>query len=232
MIPQLYKVSFMRQYRHSLAHSNPANAASPSNSFGHGPVPIVLLLSMFALSARYCDLYPTSGSDGKFWDAGQEFLDKARKILNHEYGSSKLVMVQTLLLMAYREIGVGAMSSAWMAGGMAIRMAQDLGLFRDVEKWFLPVQRFSHEEKQTRKRVWWGCIIIGKSFTLVFRSGLSPSSLDGTRADTSSLLFRSLHFFVYRPTGSHTRARLRYWILLRRRTGRARTVETDSSRWN
>ncbi|GAA5966610.1 hypothetical protein JCM3765_005674 [Sporobolomyces pararoseus] len=160
--PILYKVSFMRQYRHSLAHSNPANAASPSNSFGHGPVPIVLLLSMFALSARYCDLYPTSGSDGKFWDAGQEFLDKARKILNHEYGSSKLVMVQTLLLIAYREIGVGAMSSAWMAGGMAIRMAQDLGLFRDVEKWFLPVQRFTHEEKQTRKRVWWGCIIIDR----------------------------------------------------------------------
>lgn len=153
----------MRQYRHSLAHSNPSNAPSPSNSFGHGPVPIVLLLSMFALSARYCDLYPTSGSDGKFWDAGQEFLDKARKILNHEYGSSKLALVQTLLLIAYREIGVGAMSSSWMAGGMAIRMAQDLGLFRDVEKWFLPVQRFTHEEKQTRKRVWWGCIIIGES---------------------------------------------------------------------
>ncbi|GAA5916517.1 uncharacterized protein JCM6883_005446 [Sporobolomyces salmoneus] len=160
--PILYKVSFMRQYRHSLAHSNPSNAPSPSNSFGHGPFPIVLLLSMFALSARYCDLYPASGSDGKFWDAGQEFIDKARKILNHEYGSSKLVMVQTLLLIAYREIGVGAMSSSWMAGGMAIRMAQDLGLFRDVEKWFLPVQRFTHEEKQTRKRVWWGCIIIDR----------------------------------------------------------------------
>jgi hypothetical protein len=73
---------------------------------------------MFALSARYCDLYPTNDQDGKFWDAGQDFLDKARKILNHEYGSSKLVTVQCLLLMAYREIGCGAMSSSWMAGGM------------------------------------------------------------------------------------------------------------------
>lgn len=43
-----------------------------------------------------------------------------------------------------------------LIGFAAIRMAQDLGLFRDVEKWFLPVQKFSHEEKQTRKRVWWG----------------------------------------------------------------------------
>lgn len=41
-------------------------------------------------------------------------------------------------------------------------MAQDLGLFRDVEKWYLPVQRFSHEEKQTRKRAWWGCIILDR----------------------------------------------------------------------
>ncbi|GAA6010201.1 hypothetical protein JCM11491_005388 [Sporobolomyces phaffii] len=160
--PILYKISFMRQYRHSLARSDPSNTTPASTSFGNGPVPIVLLLSMFALSARYCDLYPTTGSDGKFWDAGQDFLDKARKIIHHEYGSSKLVMVQTLLLIAYREIGVGAMSSAWMSGGMAIRMAQDLGLFRDVEKWFLPVQRFTHEEKQTRKRVWWGCIIIDR----------------------------------------------------------------------
>jgi len=109
----------MRQYRHSLAHSNSStSAASPSNSFGHGPVPTVLLLSMFALSARYCDLDPTPGSDGKLWDAGQKYLDSARKILNHEYSSSKLVMVQALLLMAYREIGVGQMSSAWMGAGM------------------------------------------------------------------------------------------------------------------
>ncbi|GAA6061791.1 hypothetical protein JCM10212_004847 [Sporobolomyces blumeae] len=163
--PILYKVSFMRQYRHSLAHPNSSatSASSPSShAFGQGPVPTVLLLSMFALSARYCDLDSASGQDGKYWNAGQTYLDRARMILNHEYGSSKLVLVQALLLGAYREIGVGAMSSAWMAGGMAIRMAQDLGLFRDVEKWFLPVQRFTHEEKQTRKRIWWGCIIIDR----------------------------------------------------------------------
>ena len=81
--------------------------------------------------------------------------------MNYDYGSSKLVTVQALLLISYREVGVGAMSSAWMTAGMAIRMAQDLGLFRDVEKWFVPIQRFSHEEKQTRKRVWWACVILG-----------------------------------------------------------------------
>ncbi|KAL8286842.1 hypothetical protein RQP46_003848 [Phenoliferia psychrophenolica] len=156
--PILYKISFMRQYRHSM--SNP-NSTEPSTPAGSGKVPMVLLLSMFALASRYSDLDPPR-SDGKYWTAGQEYLDKAKRILNYDYGSSKLVSVQALLLMAYREIGTGAMSASWLFTGMAIRMAQDLGLFRDVEKWFLPVQRFSHEEKQTRKRVWWGCIILDR----------------------------------------------------------------------
>ncbi|KAI5480235.1 hypothetical protein MNV49_001566 [Pseudohyphozyma bogoriensis] len=156
--PILYKESFMKQYRHSL--SNP-DSREPSTPSGSGKVPIVLLLSMFALAARYSDLEPTP-ADGKFWAAGQGYLEQARKVLNYDYGSSKLVTVQALLLMAYREIGTGAMSASWLFTGMAIRMAQDLGLFRDVEKWYLPVQRFSHEEKQTRKRVWWGCIILDR----------------------------------------------------------------------
>lgn len=70
--------------------------------------------------------------------AGQNYLDAAKKILNFDYGSSKLVTVQALLLLAYREIGTGAMSASWLFTGMAIRMAQDLGLFRDVDKWYAP----------------------------------------------------------------------------------------------
>lgn len=53
----------MRQYRHSM--SNP-NSTEPSTPAGSGKVPIVLLLSMFALAARYSDLDPPR-SDGKYW---------------------------------------------------------------------------------------------------------------------------------------------------------------------
>ncbi|GAA5880402.1 hypothetical protein JCM3774_006436, partial [Rhodotorula dairenensis] len=157
--PVCYKIAFMRQYRHSLAHPD---STEPSTPAGTGKVPTVLLLCMFALAARYCDIDKTKTEGGKLWPAGQEYLDKARALLNYDYGSSKLVTVQALLLISYREVGVGAMSSAWMTAGMAIRMAQDLGLFRDVEKWFVPIQRFSHEEKQTRKRVWWACVILDR----------------------------------------------------------------------
>lgn len=46
--------------------------------------------------------------------------------------------------------------------GMAIRMAQDMGLFRDVDKWFMPVKKFTYVDKQIRKRVWWACVNMDK----------------------------------------------------------------------
>ncbi|KDE03870.1 hypothetical protein MVLG_05692 [Microbotryum lychnidis-dioicae p1A1 Lamole] len=156
--PIVYKVSFLRGYRHRMSH--PETDTRPDNT-GINKIPLVLLLSMFALAARYSDL-DGDRTEGKYWTAGDVYLERAKKLLDYDYGSSRLVTVQSLLLLAYREIGTGAMSSSWLYTGMAIRMAQDLGLFRDVEKWFLPVQRFSHEEKQTRKRVWWGCIILDR----------------------------------------------------------------------
>lgn len=62
----------MRQYRHTLAHPD---STEPSTPAGTGKVPVVLLLAMFALAARYCDLdRPTE--PGKYWEAGQEYLDK------------------------------------------------------------------------------------------------------------------------------------------------------------
>ncbi|SDA02837.1 BZ3500_MvSof-1268-A1-R1_Chr11-1g03181 [Microbotryum saponariae] len=156
--PIVYKVSFLRGYRHRMSH--PETDTRPDNT-GINKIPLVLLLSMFALAARYSDL-DGDRTEGMYWTAGDVYLERAKKLLDYDYGSSRLVTVQSLLLLAYREIGTGAMSSSWLFTGMAIRMAQDLGLFRDVEKWFLPVQRFSHEEKQTRKRVWWGCIILDR----------------------------------------------------------------------
>lgn len=95
---------------------------------------MVLLLAMFALASRYSDVDDPTPVFPAI-QAGQVYLEKAKKILNYDYESSKLVSVQAMLLIAYQEIGTGGMSSAWIRTGMATRMAQDLGLFRDVEKW-------------------------------------------------------------------------------------------------
>lgn len=74
--PILYKVAFMRQYRHSLSNPNSTEPSTPGMS---GKVPIVLLLAMFALAARYSDLDPPR-ADGKYWTAGQAYMEKVTPI--------------------------------------------------------------------------------------------------------------------------------------------------------
>ncbi|KAM0749503.1 hypothetical protein T439DRAFT_327189 [Meredithblackwellia eburnea MCA 4105] len=134
--PILYKPSFLEKY-----------AAET--------VPLVLLFSMLSLSVHYTH-------DEELRTLGQEWKAKAKTLVDADYGTSRLVNIQALLLMGYRESGRGEISQAWLYTGMAARMAQDLGLFRDVEKWHVPPSTFSHADKQARKRAWWGCIILDR----------------------------------------------------------------------
>lgn len=134
------------------------------------PVPLFLLLVMLALAARYGE--PTdSYMEGTHWPAGDEFLYHAKGLIALEdFGGSHLSSVQGLLLLAYCQIGTGAMARSWSLVGHAIRMSQDLGLFRDADRWFMPTMfKFSREEIQSRKRAWWGCIVMDK---LVFYPSL------------------------------------------------------------
>jgi len=83
--------------------------------------------------------------------------------LNQIYASSSPSTCQALLLLSYREIGIGAMAQAWLYVGMAVRMAQDLGLNRAMDR----LQRggttlFSPQEQQVRRRIWYACVIMDK----------------------------------------------------------------------
>ncbi len=67
--------------------------------------------------------------------------------------------------MGYREIGIGAMASAWTYVGMAIRMAQDLGMHRSADGWAragLGGPIFDALELQERRRTWYACVIMDK----------------------------------------------------------------------
>jgi hypothetical protein len=99
------------------------------------------------------------------WAAGDDYLNRAKVILGSSYASSRPSTCQALLLMGYREIGVGAMAQAWTYIGMAIRMAQDLGMHRSADGWArvgLGGRLFSEWELHERKRIWYGCVIMDK----------------------------------------------------------------------
>ncbi|KAF7762266.1 transcriptional regulator family: Fungal Specific TF [Agaricus bisporus var. burnettii] len=158
----------------------------------------LLLLSMFALAARYDIPEPPSVSsspsipnassspsstsfptDGVWmWAAGEEYFNSAKSLLDTSYALSRPSTCQALLLMGFREIGIGAMALAWTYIGMAIRMAQDLGMHRKAEGWRRPDlcatksskvpateeegRIFGDWELGERRRIWFGCVIMDK----------------------------------------------------------------------
>ncbi|KIJ16298.1 hypothetical protein PAXINDRAFT_98785 [Paxillus involutus ATCC 200175] len=185
--PILHKDAFWEGYRNM--RNPPTDAPSPTSDQAQSgpdssPPPVfgkrrhvspLLLLSMFGIAARYSPSSsppppprpssPTSPHPPEvslMWTAGDNFLILARSLLDSTYASSLPSTVQSLLLLGYRELGIGAMAQAWAYTGMAVRMAQDLGMHRAADGWArVGVGRlFGARELQERRRIWWGCVIL------------------------------------------------------------------------
>ncbi|KAG8215978.1 hypothetical protein J3R82DRAFT_7961 [Butyriboletus roseoflavus] len=181
--PILHKDAFWEGYR-SMQNLPPDTPSPSSDLAGNSPAPIqgrrrhvspLLLLSMFALAARYSSsLSPLPSSRSStptsphppeptpMWMAGDNFFLLAKNLLDNTYASSFPSTVQSLLLLGYREIGIGAMAQAWAYTGMAVRMAQDLGMHRAADGWArVGMGRlFGGRELQERRRIWWGCVVL------------------------------------------------------------------------
>ncbi|KAJ1300916.1 hypothetical protein OPQ81_003341 [Rhizoctonia solani] len=152
VLPVIHQEVFWRDWKASADPSAP-----PSSR-----IPTLLLLSIYAVAARY-DASRRPPRAGTMWAAGDNYLEAAKVLLNRSYASSKASTCQALLLLSYREIGIGAMAQAWLYVGMSVRMAQDLGLHRSIDKWQAAgANTFSAAEKQTRRCIWFGCVVMDK----------------------------------------------------------------------
>lgn len=147
------------------SNSATSTSASPFNR-RRRRIPTLLLLAMFAVSERYSSkVSPPIPADGSMWVAGDAYLDSAKILLDKTYANSRPSTCQALLLLGYREVGIGAMAQAWVYIGMAVRMAQDLGMHRSADNWAragLGGRLFSEWELQERKRIWYSCIVMDK----------------------------------------------------------------------
>jgi hypothetical protein len=114
------------------------------------------------------------------WAAGDEYLERAKVVLSATCVSSRPATVQALLLMGYREAGIGDMSLAWTYVGVGIRMAQDLGMHRLADGWKrsgLGGRLFSEWELSERKRIWFGCVALDKFISAIIGAFCVFSSL-------------------------------------------------------
>ncbi|KAI5898203.1 uncharacterized protein SCHCODRAFT_02611397 [Schizophyllum commune H4-8] len=166
IFPTIHKDRFLSEY--NLRKSGASSKGSPSENSTGTPKPEssqkvnnLLLLSIFAITARFRDDAPAPSSlNGKMWEAGCEYCDDALKILTRTFHRSQPSTVQSLLLLGYREFGIGSMEHGWLYIGMAIRMAIDLGLNCDPGSWKIHGHMlFAPEEIQTRRQIWWTCML-------------------------------------------------------------------------
>lgn len=118
---------------------------------------------MFSIAARFSTVAAPPPEMGAMWAAGDSYMGDAKVILDSTYAQSRPSTCQALLLLGYREIGIGAMAQAWLYIGMAVRMAQDLGLHKNADKWSnVGKTLFGNAELQERRRIWYGCVVMDK----------------------------------------------------------------------
>ncbi|KAF9015674.1 fungal-specific transcription factor domain-containing protein [Cyathus striatus] len=165
VFPVLHKERFLDDYR-SRQETNIMTAKEPIDiSSSPRPEPSqeltpLLLLSIFSLAARFSEDDMPYPDEGKMWEAGCAYFDRARDTLTKIFHASRPSTVQALLLLGFREFGIGSTEQGWIFIGMAIRMAFDLGLNCDSSRWKLHGRElFSPEERQTRSQIWWGCMV-------------------------------------------------------------------------
>ncbi|KAF7978567.1 hypothetical protein HWV62_45496 [Athelia sp. TMB] len=169
--PVVDKDGFWEVWRNG--HDTPVGSPASESSTSGSPftrrrrhTPPLLLLAMLAIAERFAPTVapgtPTPPRDAAvMWPAGDAHLDAAKTLLAASAASSRPSTCQALLLLGYREIGIGAMAQAWVFVGLAIRMAQDLGLHRAADGWAragLGGRLFDARELSERRRIWWGAV--------------------------------------------------------------------------
>ncbi len=95
-------------------------------------VPALLLNSMCALAARFSDLPVFEGQLAYL--RGESFANKAKLLLVPLMNLPSFEVVESILMIAWTELGTSHDVGLWMYIGMAVRMAEDLGMHKVLSK--------------------------------------------------------------------------------------------------
>ncbi|CAG8527283.1 13106_t:CDS:2 [Acaulospora colombiana] len=144
-IPVLNKSTFLRKFEDS-----------------HDPPSPLLLNAMFAIASEFSDR-PSIRSDPETREnGGWIFFDRARGLIDTFMDAPRMSTIAALILMSIyqqhntRRSGISAgYFRRWMYIGIAIRMALELDLNRDIDD---PNMDRSH--KELRKRLWWSLFMV------------------------------------------------------------------------
>jgi hypothetical protein len=123
-------------------------------------LPHLLLNAIYSFAALFSDRIDIRSIPEDPTTAGDIYFDRAKALLDNDYDKARVSTIQALLALSLREYGVGRVTRAWLWSGMAARMAQDLGMHRNNEKWH-PIN-LTREEREEQKRVFWACFVLDR----------------------------------------------------------------------
>ena len=148
MFPVLDKAAFDKAYMDLWAGASPVDLDLDESMM------IVLINLVLALGCQHSDSYDTDQRDS----TAKTFFDRATDLLNLELiDTGSLETVQCFLLMTHYLQSTKNLSRCWMIVGIAVRMAQAIGLHRPETS-----GRQEPKKREMYRRVWHACLFMDR----------------------------------------------------------------------
>lgn len=139
-----------------------------------------LVYSIVALSSKISNMQQAVLESSKYYD-------KAKKIIFDKLSVPTITTIQSLLCLAFYDLGEGNNSSAWLLSGIAFRMGIDIGFQLNPQNWHINnKQILLDHDVEIRKRIYWGCytadhfisLLLGRPCQLRLSISTIPQSND------------------------------------------------------
>lgn len=122
------------------------------------------------------------------------------KTLEESTSSSKLAIIQTLLCLAFYDIGIGENPMAWYLSGLAFRIAHEIGLHLNPEAWsHVYEDELSVIDTKVRSRIYWGSYIADHLIAILFGRSTTLRLSNSTVPETDELpnIENGLEDYIY-----------------------------------
>ncbi|CAC9890749.1 unnamed protein product [Aureobasidium pullulans] len=211
LFPILHEPTFTAAYKKSWTSDQPIPHATPKpTSDNPGEIKEALFFStlniIFALGTRFCSSIPSTEKE----ITSKRFYRRAR--LNFPYDLldfSSLPVLQMVLLQGVYLQSTTEVSRCWNVIGVAVRMAQSLGLHAEGTQ----DRKKTELEREMGRRLWWCCIVLDRLAAATFGwpmmvqdectiplPMLSDNALNLEEGNTSSGVDTSSDLCVFRST--------------------------------
>ncbi|SGZ26904.1 BQ5605_C025g09992 [Microbotryum silenes-dioicae] len=141
-----------------ISHPQGRKSGSLSSTQLDGPL---LVNTICAAAARFSEASSIVQLEQEPATWGIAFANKAKQLLTPLLGLPSSGTVASLLLLAHHEFGLNSEGALWMYTGMAVRMAQDIGLHLNIRR---PTS--DRRKRAQDSLLWWSCVTMDRVLSI------------------------------------------------------------------